>query len=70
MTTPFRELHGEFSPDGRWVAYISNESQRTEIYISPFPGPGGKQQVSTNGGSQPRWRVDTKELFDSVAKTE
>lgn len=63
VTTPFRELHGKFSPDGRWVAYISNESQRTEIYISPFPGPCGKQQVSTNGGSQPRWRADGKELF-------
>ena len=61
--TPFRELHGRFSPDGRWVAYTSNESQRSEIYVAPFPGPGGKQQVSTTGGAQPRWRADGKELF-------
>jgi len=61
--TPFEERDGQFSPDGRWVAYRSNESGRFEVYVLPFPGPGGKVQVSTNGGTQPRWRHDGKELF-------
>lgn len=61
--TPFEERGGQFSPDGRWVAYQSNESGRFEIYVQPFPGPGGKWQVSTAGGTDPRWRVDGKELF-------
>ena len=63
IQTPFRELHGKFSPDGRWVAYTSNESQRSEIYVAPFPGPGGKQRISTAGGSQARWRADGKEIY-------
>jgi dipeptidyl aminopeptidase/acylaminoacyl peptidase len=53
----------QFSPDGRWVAYQSNESGRYEICVQPFPGPGGKWQVSTGGGIEPRWRRDGKELF-------
>ena len=57
------EKEGQFSPDGRWVAYASNESGRWQVYVAPFPGPGGKYQVSTNGGQQPRWRRDGKELF-------
>jgi Tol biopolymer transport system component len=61
--TSFEDADGQFSPDGRWVAYESNESGRFEIYVAPFPGPGGKKQVSTAGGSQPRWRRDGKELF-------
>src|SRR5207247_1060925 len=61
--TNFDEREGQFSPDGKWVAYESNESGRFEIYVQPFPGPGGKFQVSTNGGAQPRWRLDGKELF-------
>ena len=61
--TPFEERDGQFSPDGRWVAYRSNESGRFEVYVQPFPGPGGKSQVSTNGGTQPRWRRDGRELF-------
>jgi serine/threonine protein kinase/WD40 repeat protein len=52
-----------FSPDGRWLAYTSEESGRFEIYITPFPGPGQKWQVSTEGGTQPRWRRDGKELY-------
>jgi Tol biopolymer transport system component len=63
VQTPFDELNGQFSPDGRWVAYQSNESQRNEIYIAPFPGPGGKRQVSVAGGATPRWRKDGKEIF-------
>jgi Tol biopolymer transport system component len=53
----------QFSPDGHWVAYSSIDSRRPEIYIAPFPGPGGKVQVSTTGGVAPRWSHDGKELF-------
>ena len=63
VQTPFDEAAGQLSPDGRWVAYQSNESGSVEIYVRPFPGPGGQWQVSTAGGSQPRWRSDGKELF-------
>jgi Tol biopolymer transport system component len=61
--TPFEERDGQFSPDGRWVAYRSNEPGHFEVYVQPFPGPGGKLQISTNGGTQPRWRRDGKEIF-------
>jgi len=61
--TTFEERDGQFSPDGRWVAYRSNESGRFEVYVQQFPGPRGKSQISTNGGTQPRWRHDGKELF-------
>jgi Tol biopolymer transport system component len=61
--TQFQENMGQFSPDGRWVAYRSDESGRFEIYVRPFPEPSGKWQVSTAGGSQPRWGADGKELF-------
>jgi len=63
LQTAFHEGRPVFSPDGHWIAYQSNESGRDEIYIRPFPGPGGKWQVSTNGGSRPHWRGDGKELF-------
>jgi WD40-like Beta Propeller Repeat len=63
VQTPFREIEGQFSPDGRWIAYRSNKSGRDEIYVQAFPGPAGSQLVSTEGGSQPRWRRDGKELF-------
>ena len=63
LQTPFAESQGQFSPDGRWVAYVSNESQRNEIYVAPFPGPGGKRQISTAGGNSPRWRPDGREIF-------
>jgi eukaryotic-like serine/threonine-protein kinase len=52
-----------FSPDGQWVAYTSNESQQNEIYVAPFPGPGGKRQISTSGGTLPRWRRDGREIL-------
>jgi DNA-binding winged helix-turn-helix (wHTH) protein/Tol biopolymer transport system component len=55
--------NGQFSPDGKWVAYASNESSKWEIYVTSFPVPRGKWQVSTGGGEQPRWRSDGKELF-------
>jgi serine/threonine protein kinase/WD40 repeat protein len=55
--------NSQFSPDGKWVAYASNESGKFEIYVTSFPGAQGKWQVSSAGGTQPRWRGDTKELF-------
>jgi Tol biopolymer transport system component len=63
VQTSFDETQGQFSPDGRWIAYTSNESGRDEVYVRPFSEAGGKSQVSTGGGSQPRWRADGKELF-------
>jgi hypothetical protein len=61
--SPFSEGNGQFSPDGRWVVYQSNESGRYEIYVVPFPPGGGKWQVSTGGGIAPRWSRNGKELF-------
>ena len=52
-----------FSPDGHWIAYQSAESGRTEIYVRPFQGPGGRTQVSTDGGVEPVWSRDGRELF-------
>ncbi|MGH9255514.1 MAG: protein kinase domain-containing protein [Vicinamibacterales bacterium] len=63
VQTGFDEIEGQFSPDGRWLAYASNESGRYEIYVRPFADDGGKWQVSTGGGTQPRWRPDGEELF-------
>jgi Tol biopolymer transport system component len=63
LSTSFIEQLGVFSPDGKWVAYESNESGRFEIYVRPFPGPGGQWQVSTGGGIMTRWRADGKELY-------
>jgi Tol biopolymer transport system component len=62
VQTTFDEQGGQFSPDGKWIAYVSNESGRFEIYVQPFPG-GGKSLISTTGGDQVRWRRDGKELF-------
>ena len=59
----YEERYAKFSPDGHWVAYVSNQSRRNEIYVAPFPGPGGKRQVSLEGGDYPRWRRDGKEIF-------
>jgi Tol biopolymer transport system component len=61
--TEFEEKEGQFSPDGRWVLYQSNDSGRFEIYIQPFPTAGGRTQISTVGGEHPRWRRDGKELY-------
>src|SRR5215831_8924620 len=63
VRTNFDEDLAQFSPDGKWIAYQSNESDRSEIYVEPFPGPGDHPQVSTNGGAQVRWGRDGKELF-------
>jgi eukaryotic-like serine/threonine-protein kinase len=59
----FDKGNPEFSPDGRWLAYTSTESGRPEIYVQPFPGPGGKWQVSSGGGQTSEWRSDGRELF-------
>lgn len=56
-------IDSEFSPDGQWVAYTSNESGREEVYVQPFPGPGGKWMISTGGGNSPRWSRNGHELF-------
>ena len=61
--TPFEEREGQFSPDGKWVAFQSDESGRFEIYVRPFPGPGPSTPVSIGGGTEPRWRGDGQELF-------
>jgi eukaryotic-like serine/threonine-protein kinase len=63
LRTPFNEFQARFSPDGRWVAYRSNESGRPEVYVQSFPQAGSKWQISTEGGVQPQWRPDGKELF-------
>jgi Tol biopolymer transport system component len=62
LVTPFGESHGQFSPDGTWVAYTSNESGQEEIYVRTMTGKGGSR-VSTSGGSYSRWRHDGRELF-------
>ncbi len=63
LETPFNEFDAVFSPDGRFIAYGSNESGRNEVYVRSFPGPGGKWQVSTSGGSDPHWSSDGKEIY-------
>jgi hypothetical protein len=52
-----------FSPDGRWVAYVSSESGRQEVYVRPFPGPGGRWPISNNGGTDPKWSKSGTQLF-------
>ncbi|HEY6930166.1 MAG TPA: hypothetical protein VJA66_10855, partial [Thermoanaerobaculia bacterium] len=57
------EEGGQFSPDGHWIAYQSNESGRFEVYVTAYPGPGGRFQVSTDGGENPVWSRDGREIF-------
>jgi serine/threonine-protein kinase len=63
LSTPFAETAPEFSPNGHWLAYASDESGRFEIYVQPFPGPGGKYQISTEGGLEPVWNPSGGEVF-------
>ena len=67
VQTDFDERLAQFSPDGKWIAYESNESGRVEVYVQPFAGPeiktGAKLPISTNGGAQVRWGHNGKELF-------
>jgi WD40 repeat protein len=63
LRTEWNEQDGRFSPDGRWVAYSSNESGRTEVYVQSFPTGNGKWLVSSGGGTQPVWRADGREMY-------
>jgi serine/threonine protein kinase/roadblock/LC7 domain-containing protein len=63
LSTKSNETNGQISPDGKWVAYASNESGDWEIYVTTFPTAAGKWQVSRGGGTEPRWRGDSKEIF-------
>jgi len=70
VKSQFSEWSARFSPDGKWMAYSSGESGRREVYVSAFPGPGGKVQVSTRGGDEIQWRRDGKELYYISAEGE
>ena len=63
LQTPFNEGQPVFSPDGRWLAYSSNETDKPEVYVAPFPNHTGKWQVSTNRGTRPRWSTDGTKIY-------
>jgi len=63
LSTEFSEGGARFSPDGHWIAYISDESQQPEVYLRSFPDLSVKVRISTNGGNEPQWRGDGRELF-------
>src|SRR5262249_46560895 len=63
IRTPYNEDIAQISPDGKWIAYRSTATGRSEVYVSPFPSGEGKRQVSLNGGGTPRWRKDGEELY-------
>ena len=63
VRTPFGERDAQFSPDGTWIAYQSNESGQQEVYVQPFRGPSERVRISASGGVQARWRADGRELF-------
>ena len=63
IATDAREMSPMFSPDGQWMAYESDKSGQSEVYLTPYPGPRGEQQVSTDGGRMPCWSPDGRELF-------
>ena len=63
LREPSDEGAPRFSPDGRWLAYVSDESGRKEVYVKPYPAPGGKWQISTDGGNEPVWNRNGRELF-------
>jgi Tol biopolymer transport system component len=63
LRTTFNEMQGQISPDGRWVAYLSDESGAWEVYLQSFPNPGDKRVISIGGGFEPHWRGDGRELF-------
>ena len=63
LAGPGNTIDGEISPDGKFVAYASDESGEWEIYVTTFPGANGKWQVSSSGGVEPRWRGDGKAIF-------
>lgn len=63
LQTEFNEAGGILSPDGKWIAYQSDETGKNQVYVRPYPGPGGKWQISTSGGTRPHWRGDGKEIY-------
>ena len=63
LRSQFNEMDGRISPDGHWLAYVSDESGKWEVYVQRFLSPGGKWQISSNGGKDPQWSQDGKELF-------
>ena len=63
VATPANESGPAFSPDGKWLLYSSDESGQSEVYVQAFPGPGGKSRVSTQGGREPMWRGDGREIY-------
>ena len=63
LATPATEIYAMFSPDGRWIAYASNDTGAFDVYVRPFPGPGGPWRISTGGGSFPRWSPTAHELL-------
>jgi serine/threonine-protein kinase len=60
--TPAAERQASLSPDGHWMAYVSNESGAPEVYVEPVPGPGGRRQISSDGGEEPRWVRNGREI--------
>ena len=66
MRTLFDESHARFSPDGHWIAYMSNESGRWDVFVRPSSGSGPRVQVSTDGGAWPCWSVDGRTLYFSA----
>ncbi len=63
LNSEFEEMSPEFSPDGRWMLYVSNESGRNEVYVRQFPGPGGRWQISSEGGTEPLWSRNGRQMF-------
>jgi serine/threonine-protein kinase len=63
VQSPSLKRWAEFSPDGHWLAYVSDESGRDEVYVQPYPGLGARQQVSTEGGREPAWAHNGREMF-------
>jgi serine/threonine-protein kinase len=68
LATPFQEITGAFSPDGRWIAFQTDESGKAEVYVQDFPGGSNRVQISTEGGTEPVWSRNGKELFYRVGK--
>jgi hypothetical protein len=63
FTSAASERYATFSPDSRWLAYVSNESSRDEVWVRPYPGPGAALRVSANGGNSPVWSPDSRTLY-------
>ena len=63
VRTDFDDVQGQVSPSGRWLAYVSNQSSQFEVYVQPLHGPGRRWQISSGGGSDPKWRADEREIF-------